>query len=295
MLRCSVEELVQIAATADFRYRVVNKAKKNGATRTCFDATRSLKAIQARIKSSILEKVRYPSYLMGGIADHDNPRDYVRNAKAHVGARVMVNEDIAQFFPSVSGEAVFEIWRHLFHFPLNVAQVLTQLTTRRSSLPQGAKTSSYLANLAFWSTEPAIVAQLRSRGFEYTRYIDDITISSKEDRSPMELLDVFNMLAAMVRRYGLRLRRSKHRLVYSGARMEVTGLVVTGHSAGLGRRKRSALRALVHQCETHAQIDPASPVLGGMKRRAASLAGQYARLHPVQGKRLQRRLRLLPK
>jgi hypothetical protein len=95
------------------------------------------------------------------------------------------------------------------------------------------------------------------------------------------------LLASMVRRYGLRFKRNKHNIVYAGQRMEVTGLVVGEDSAGLGRIKRSSIRALVHRCEIEA---PNSPEHSIMERRAASLVGQYARLHPAQGQALRRRL-----
>ena len=61
--------------------------------------------MQARIKCLILKKVTYPSYLMGGLSE----RDYVRNAAAHAGARVLLNEDISKFFPSISAEVIFDI------------------------------------------------------------------------------------------------------------------------------------------------------------------------------------------
>ena len=272
-------------------YLRVISCSLTGNSRICYDAKPPLKAMQARIKCLILKRVTYPSYLMGGLSE----RDYVRNAKVHAGARVLVNEDISRFFPSTSSAVVLDIWRLFFHFPDEVARTLTRLTTRKGELPQGAKTSSYLSNLVFWSMEPGMVAMLRSMGFEYTRYIDDVTISSRTDRSNEELAYVFVPLASMIKRHGLRFRRSKHRLAYAGQRMEVTGLVVGEQSAGLGRTKRSGVRALVYQCEANALIDSSSPQLSAMRQRAASLVGQYSRLHPGQGNLLKRRLKALSK
>jgi hypothetical protein len=289
ILQCSVECLTLVEESADRRYRLKKEPKKDGTTRICYDAKSPLKAMQARIKCLILKRVVYPSYLMVGLSE----RDYIRNAIVHAGARVMVNEDISKFFPSTSSAVIFDIYRCFFHFPVEVARTLTRLTTRKGKLPQGAKTSSYLSNLVFWSMEPAMVATLRSMGYQYTRYIDDVTISSKTDRSSEELLNVFGPLVSMIKRHGLSLKRSKHRLAYAGQRMEVTGLTVNERSAGLGRRKRSSVRALVRQCEDSTQIDPGSPVLATMRRRAASLVGQYSRLNPGQGMLLKQRLKAL--
>src|SRR5690606_42051319 len=69
-------------------------------------------------------------------------------------SRIVINEDISGFFPSTSAEHVFNIWHELFGCSQEVSQCLTQLTTRRGELPQGAITSSFLANLVFWQDEP---------------------------------------------------------------------------------------------------------------------------------------------
>ena len=192
MLHCSIEELKRAESSADDLYREVKRPKQDGTVRICYDAKPPLKAMQARIQCLILKRVKYPSYLMGGLAD----RDYVRNAHVHAGARVMINEDIAKFFPSTSSSRVFDLWKYVFHFPLEVSRTLARLTTRRGGLPQGAKTSSYLANLVFWACEPDLVAKLRSMGFDYTRYIDDMTISSKIDKTAEELNHALSLLAS---------------------------------------------------------------------------------------------------
>jgi Reverse transcriptase (RNA-dependent DNA polymerase) len=290
MLRCSVEELTRVEATADDLYHEVRLIKKDGTPRICYDAKYPLKGMQGRIQCMILKKVKYPSHLMGGLADPENPRDYVRNARAHMGARIMINEDVAGFYPSTSSLVVFDIWRHLFHFPAEVSWTLTRLTTRAGQLPQGAKTSSYLANLVFWGTEPGLVTKLSEIGFEYTRYIDDMTISSKSDKTAEEIGLALSMLASMVKRYGFKFKRKKHSIVYAGQRMEVTGLVVGEESAGLRQSQRSGIRALVRRCEVEAHSGSASGDSQTMLRRAASFVGQYARIHPVQGQVLKRRL-----
>jgi hypothetical protein len=293
MLHCSLEELSRIAEGADRLYRTIEIVKPDGDVRTCYDAKPPLKSIQARIQCMILKKVKYPSYLMGGLADPVYPRDYVRNAHVHRGARVQINEDISKFFPSLSSDIVYDVWQHFFHFPGDVARILTHLTTREGRLPQGAKTSSYLCNLAFWSTEPAMVSKLQSAGFAYTRYVDDISISSIVDRSANEMHKVLSSVASMVKRYGLRFKRRKHRVAYAGQRMEVTGLVLGERGAGMHYEKRSNIRALVHRCEQDANSNQQSPMFPILKRRAAALVGQYARLHPKPGAALRSRLKAL--
>ncbi len=253
MLRCPVEELTRVESTADNLYREVKQVKRDGTLRLCYDAKSPLKGMQARIKCMILRAVSYPSYLMGGLSDPDNPRDYVRNAKVHTGARVLIKEDIANFFPTTSFDVIFDIWKYFFHFPPDVSRTLARLTTRQGCLPQGAKTSSHLANLVFWACEPELVSVLASGGFKYTRFIDDVAISSRTDKTAQQIHEAISLLASMIVRYGFRLKRSKHSLLYAGQRMEVTGLAVGRDCAGLGRTRKSNIRPGAHEEEQHSR------------------------------------------
>jgi hypothetical protein len=106
-----------------------------------------LKTIQERIKVKILYKVFYPRYLQGSIKDDGIKRSYISNAKIHANSRIVINEDITKFFPSTSEQLIFDIWKIFFGFSDKVARYLTKLTTKDGLLPEGAKTSSYLANL----------------------------------------------------------------------------------------------------------------------------------------------------
>jgi hypothetical protein len=133
-LRTSSAQLQAIAALADRSYRRVEL--EPGSTREVFCAKPKLKEIQSRIKFAILKRVSFPNYLTGSLKG----RDYITNARLHSGARVLICEDVTKFFPSVSAEKVFDIWRHFFGFSDQVAELLTRLTTKAGSLPQGAST-----------------------------------------------------------------------------------------------------------------------------------------------------------
>lgn len=286
LLDVSLEQLAQLERQADDLYHIIEKRKKNGKPRICFNAFPLLKEVQGRIKGRILRQVQYPSYLMGGLPR----RDYFENARLHVAPRVMVNDDIEDFFPTIAAAIVYDTWRYFFHFPQDVARTLTKLTTRQGGLPQGARTSSYLANLAFWSLEPKLVSRLRELGFVYSRYIDDITISARTDQSRRKLEVAMKLTNAMVGRYSLRFGPSKHCVTLAGSRMEVTGLIVGESGAGVTKAKHSSVRALVHRFENAASVNLEDPNTLALKRQVSTVLGQYARFHPKQAEALKHRV-----
>jgi hypothetical protein len=244
MLKHPVAELTEIATSANGRYRIgARQPKKDGTWRICWDAIGPLKSIQARIQCLILNEVNYPLYLQGSIKDHQSPRGQKANAGFHTRKRVLISEDIKQFFPNIQIAIVFDIWHRFFKFPPPVAGLLTKLTTRQGSVPQGAKTSALLANLVFWEHEWRLVADLHARGITYSRLIDDITCSSARDLSSAEMTGIIAQIHAMVCRKRLRLN-NKQDIARAGDRKVATKLVVNAKTA-LSREERSAIRAAV--------------------------------------------------
>lgn len=278
-------DLQDLLTRSDALYREVPIEKPDGTLRVAYDALTPLKQIQRKIKTRILDRVVYPSYLTGSIKQ----RDYKRNAELHLGARIVINEDIEGFFPSTSAAHVFNIWRKFFGFSEEVAQCLTSLTTRHDQLPQGAGTSSYLANLVFWRDEPRLYAAFSEQNLPYSRYVDDITISSKQFLTDKEKTQVIGQVYAMLRKHGYRPKRAKHEIASSGRRMAVTKLSVN-HKPGVDKSKRSQLRAAVHQIEQRFAAGETLPSDHGIYAQTLAQVRQLERFHPGKGSILKNRL-----
>src|SRR5258708_36650911 len=107
----------------------------------------------------IFSKVVFPDYLQGSLAG----RDYVTNASLHAKKKILICEDVKRFFPSVGAIYIEQVWRDCLGFAPDVARLLTKLTTKGGYLPQGAITSSFLANLVLWRHEPLLHAKLKQR------------------------------------------------------------------------------------------------------------------------------------
>lgn len=101
-----------------------------------------LKFIQRRI-NGILANVPLASGVYGGVPG-GSPR---KNASEHAKQQCVINMDVKEFFPNVRNSMVFRMFRHQLGFGRDVASLLTRLTTYRTYLPQGAPTSTVVANL----------------------------------------------------------------------------------------------------------------------------------------------------
>lgn len=123
-----------------------------------------------------------------------------------------------------------------------MANVLTGLCVFCSRLPQGAPTSPALANLVFAPVDVILKDLADKWDCVYTRYADDLAFSGVIRFSSREKNEVKKIL----KQYGYRLNNKKCRIVGSGSRQILTGLIV--NNSGLPpRNKRRKWRAMYHR------------------------------------------------
>lgn len=294
--------LARLALRADRMYRHVPQEKKGkpGETRDTYDAHEPLKRVQRKIVDRVLSKAVFPSYLHGGIRDVKSPRSIHSNAIMHAGARYVVLQDIRNFYPSISKSQVESLFRGLFGFGDVVAALLSSICTREGSTPQGASSSGYIANLIFWDVEPPIVEDLLNRGFQYSRFADDITISCTRQPSSDELSGIVSAITGMLAAKGCYQKRAKlhMRVRGQGIRADnatylpvtVTGLSVFNSAPGLTKLERKRIRSAVREVELMSEATSEWTVLEPLYLRAMGRVGRLLGCGHPDGNALKTRL-----
>tara|TARA_A100000171_G_C2112250_1_gene135699 strand:- start:265 stop:1179 length:915 start_codon:yes stop_codon:yes gene_type:complete len=284
-------DLLTLSKRADSLYCLAKSiTKPDGSVRNTYDALEPLKEIHRRIKNQILDHVSFPTYLTGSLKGCD----YKTNAALHAHARIVINEDISGFFPSTSADRVFNVWHEFFGFSEAVAQCLTKLTTRQGELPQGAITSSFLANLVLWQDEPILQARFAAQGLVYSRYVDDIAISSKSFLADKGKSEVIRQVYGMLLKHGYQPKRAKHEITTSATRMAVTKLAVNA-KPGLNRVTRNKIRATVQAVERRAALGETLSFDRGPYAQAMGRVLHLERFHPGKATPLKQRLQALKK
>ena len=177
----------------------------------------------------------FPKYTTHGFT---RGRSVITNAKPHVRARLLLNLDLLDFFPNMHFGRVRGVFmHHPFSFSHEVATILAQICCYQGSLPQGAPTSPIMANLICRGLDRELARFCRKLHCKYTRYADDITISTlatgfdsdivislpeAEKNSPV----IGVGLAAVIEKHDLKINPTKTRVRTYMERQEVTGLVV---------------------------------------------------------------------
>ncbi len=142
--------------------------------RTITPSLNSLKEIQRNIKKYILEPIELPDEIHGGAKKRSN----ITNAKPHQGNKFQFTTDLKSFFPSITHKRVYDTFISL-GFSNHYSHWLTKLTTWKYKLPQGAPTSTHIANLVFLEADYKLISFCNENGLVYTRYVDDLTFSSQ--------------------------------------------------------------------------------------------------------------------
>lgn len=281
--------LADIASRANRLYREANSiVKPDGSIRQTYDALPQLKKIQRLIKDRLLKQIKYPRYLTGSLQGVD----YRVNASMHSGAKIVICEDIQSFFPSTTGDLVERVWTRTFGFSPDVAAILTRLTTMNNSLPQGAVTSSYIANLIFGEAEAHLNESLASEDIVYTRYVDDITVSSKFFLEKSKQTEIIARIYGLLSANGFRAKRSKHEVFSSGSRMVSTKLVVNKKTS-LPSERRQNIRTAVFQIETRIMAGERNPGIIKELNRVTSQVGLMGSLHKNRAAPLKTRLKII--
>jgi hypothetical protein len=261
----SVAELERIAVRVNRHYSgpvIVRKPGKK--PRKTYPARPKLRRIHERILERVLSKVRYPSYLKGGIRG----RGYLESAGEHAGAAILFGQDVEDFYGSITVAHIHFIFQDVLHFPPKVAELLAKLCSRKGSLVQGGVASTHIANLALYRTEPGFSEAMISLGAKYNRFVDDCHVSSQH-RIPRHMVPrIESMARSMLIRHGFRPKRKKQ---FVGSRQQVMKVhnLSVNTSVSQPEKKRKALRTGLHQFRL--AVDATAKWNG-------DLEGQYLRL-----------------
>jgi RNA-directed DNA polymerase len=235
--------------------------KKAGGTRLISAPMPRLKRAQRWILDHVLNKVPLHDAAHGFVVD----RSIVSNARPHVGASIVVNIDLKDFFPTFTfrrikgtfeglgyGEEAATIFALLTSEP-DIDEVeldgLSYFVARGArKLPQGSPASPGITNIVCRRLDKRLEGMARSVGFIYSRYADDLTFSAKTKEAGANVGKLLRRVRFAVAAEGFVPHEKKTRILRRGRRQEVTGVVVNEKPA-IARDVMKRFRALLFQLD----------------------------------------------
>lgn len=268
------------------RFRV---PKKTGGTRLISAPMPRLKATQTWILQHILNPLEPHPKAHGFRQCHS----IVTNAAPHVGAEVIINLDLKDFFPTVSYPRIKGFFRSLGYAEAlatvmglicteaNVTEIVLDHQTyfvaqTERHLPQGAPSSPALTNLICRRLDRRLEALAQKYDFTYTRYADDLTFSAS-GKTLKNICNILKQTQAIVAHEGFTVHPEKTRVIRRSRQQEVTGVVVN-EKPNVDRKTLKLFRATLYQIE---KDGPAGKHWGSCPDLLASIQGFAHFVHMV--------------
>jgi len=183
-----------------------------------------IKTLQCLTLGCILNKITMPDY----VGAYTPGRGITHTASKHVNKKVVVTFDLKDFYDHVFHRDIMRVFEGFGYMP-NVAHILADIVTFNNRAPQGAPTSGYVANIVSVAKFDNLVLEyLRQHKYAwvYTRYSDDIAISTSENVSLADVKDMFAQVSAIIKGTGFKIHPRKTKFQWHNSRQIVLGITV---------------------------------------------------------------------
>lgn len=218
--------------------------KQNGTKRVILEPDYLLKHIQKNIYHRLLEQREISKY---ATAYHSHA-DVKDNAFVHLNQPLILKLDITSFFDSITFPMIYRTVFNTNYVPLTIGTLLTHLCCYDDILPQGAPTSAVISNLVMKHFDDVVGDWCEKQKIRYTRYCDDMTFSGQ-----FEPRDVIKKVNGLLYSMGMELNHQKTKVISSGQRQTVTGIVVNQKLRVL-KSYRKEIRQEIYYIEKYGMI-----------------------------------------
>ncbi|MGD1063932.1 MAG: retron St85 family RNA-directed DNA polymerase [Terracidiphilus sp.] len=238
----------QTARTAGRRYRPIELRIPGKKPRLVYQPATELRLIQRWCADQIFAQLPVHkscfSYIKG--------KNIRAHAEMHRRNNFLSRIDIRRFFPSLTRLNVEDLLnRNLALLKLKSAEeanLLSLLATRMGELVIGAPSSPVLSNALMYDFDEEWSARCEGRGIAYTRYADDIYVSTNEPNllSPL----ITDLKRNLTSRPGFSFEVNHEKDVFTSRKRlrRVTGITLTPEgNTSIGRKRKRAIKALIHR------------------------------------------------
>lgn len=246
----SEKELVVLIATAPTRYKDHYINKRNGrGKRLISQPTKEIKFLQR-----LLVK-----YELADLPMHEAAMAYRKglstkhHANQHASSRYLLKLDFRDFFPSLHDSALDYRLERDTEFSHAERWLICNLLCRRlpktsiQRLSIGAPSSPFISNYLMHEFDAKLTAFCNSRGVRYTRYADDLALSTSNPHILDQVKEEVQRILLELSYLQIALNEEKTVNVSRKKRRTLVGLTLSNEgSVSVGREEKRRLRATFH-------------------------------------------------
>lgn len=248
----SRSSIVGFLRLAPNKYRVYTIPKRSYGYRTIAHPTAELKLLQR----AFVDNFTFPTH--AAAQAYITGKGIKSNASLHKKNRYLLKLDLEDFFNSIKPELFWDVWVKAFqNLPSSTSKdMLEQLLFWRPSrrmghtlvLSVGAPSSPAVSNFCMYFFDIAITKICTELDVTYTRYADDLTFSTNQEKILFELPALVK--STLKEEFSLQLTINKKKTKFSSKahNRHVTGVTITNDGTlSLGRSRKRYIKHLVHR------------------------------------------------
>lgn len=258
-------------------YRMTRIPKRRGGYRIIYQPSPVIKMIQHFLKEKYFEKCNISLHATAYIKG----KSIIDNVRPHIKNKHFLFIDIKDFFGSLDYINIRNCLMHqevFLNFDEESINDVMKICTYKNKLTQGAVTSPILSNIYMFNLDQEfnrLVNQLPNG--KYTRYSDDITVSSSEliDKSILiQIRSLFSM-------YNLHVNIEKTYFCSNMQKVQITGLrIINNNRLSLNTIKKKNIKNMIYHVlkSTESSLESKQQVLGHLNYLASIDKKYYNKL-----------------
>lgn len=226
--------------TCSYKYRRHEIHKKNGGTRIIYQPAAELKSLQYWLVEKVISMFPIADVSMA----YRKGCSVKKNAQMHKNSKHILHVDIENFFDNITtyhinqlvnrnkasvSELGFEI--------TSTISMINSICCKNNSICIGSVSSPAISNAVMYDFDTNMKAYCDENNFVYSRYADDMYVSSKQYIENSVLKKIEDELHGL----NLKINRKKTRYMSLKGQKKVTGIIITRDaniSIGIGLRKK---------------------------------------------------------
>ena len=240
----------------DEMYHTFQIPKRSGGFREICAPEEELKQLQHSVMRMITKGLRFlPHNAAHGFTKKRNCKTSLQVHQT-AKSRWFLKLDIKDFFPNTSFGNILTAMRDVYPFSEmsdDLKGQIATLCTRNGKTPQGAPTSPMITNMVMVANDVAITKYCKENNLIYTRYADDILISSRVNFDWEKVQqDIQNIL----KYYELKTEKTRYGS-FNGRNWNLGLMYNNQGKITVGHKKKQLVKNLVHnymtkpECKTY--------------------------------------------
>jgi len=235
-------EYIKKIAYSNYLYKKYKIPKKNGGTRDIYHPSKGLKLLQRWMVKRIFSKFPVSEYSMA----YSRGCSIKKNASVHKYSNYILHIDIANFFESITDYHIDKLINKIVNIDEEDKELIKKIVLFQGKhLVIGSIASPVISNCVMYDIDLEIVNQCtKPKGLLYTRYADDIIISSKQYID----VEIIEKIRNILEKNLFKINNEKTYFMNKKGRRIITGVIIDNNNNNLsvGNKKYKEVQRKIY-------------------------------------------------